>query len=228
MIHTTNPKKPSRFSPWRPSVASLTGALAAALAPQTADAALITVGGDGGVGSVTLESVGDRTDLGGLLLESIRYRGGDDGGRFLDFQAGQGKLHLAARSSVSTVGDRFGIAWSFKSGQGGRPDDGALWDSSDNWLPGEFRVNGVNGGDLIYGWLHIRLGDNGDFNPTILSFTYDDEATGVTPFIKPIGGFSVPETDPVPEPSTLGLFGLGLGAAFVSRLRRRKKAERDG
>jgi len=229
MTETLEQKQhPTRPKLWGPSTASLAGALAAALAPQTADAALITVGGDGGVGSVTLENKGDRTNLGGLLLQSITYRPVEGIGGYLRFVGVGGRLHVAVRSSDSTRGNQLGDGWSF-AGNDGLPRENALWDSSDNWVPGQFRVNGVNGGNLIWGWLHVRLGPGpGDFDPTILSFTYDDEATGVTPFIKPIGGFSVPETDPVPEPSTLGLFGLGLGAAFVSRLRRRKKAEQDG
>jgi len=217
---------PTRPKLWGPSTASLAGALAAALAPQTADAALVTVGGDGGMGSVTLENPGAATDIGGLLLTPIRYRDGPIL-RALLFDDRNARLYPAVRSSASTPGAPRDYMWSFYLL--GVAFDGALWNSSDNWVPGRFRVDGVNGGDFIWGWLHIRLGlGPDDFDPTILSFTYDDEATDATPFIKPIGGFPATDADPVPEPSTLGLFGLGLGAAFISRLRRRKKADLDG
>jgi len=46
----------------RPSAVSLTGALAAALVPQAVDAALVTVGGDGGVGTVTQEMTQEELD----------------------------------------------------------------------------------------------------------------------------------------------------------------------
>jgi len=199
-----------------PSAASLTGALAAALVPQGVDAALVTVGGDGGIGTVTLENLGDSTDLGGLLLDRIVYSGfGDHSLRM------PGLLGSAYRSNVGVGGNERLAAmnvWRFDD------DYGAVLNSSDNWLPGRFRVNGVNGGNPIWGWLQVGLGGSrGSFNPTIVSFTYDDEATDDLPFEKPVGGFSLTDTEPVPEPSTLGLFGLGLGAAFVSRMRRRKK-----
>ena len=42
------------------------GALAAAFVPQYADAAIVTVGGDGGTGTVTLSN-GESTNLGGVL-----------------------------------------------------------------------------------------------------------------------------------------------------------------
>jgi len=210
----------------RPSAATLTGVLTAALVPQATDAALVTVGGDGGVGTVTLEGPrGDRTDLGGLLQEAFFYGAYSTGPGLaaLRFHGGtKGKLFPAVRSSVSTGGRTEDSQWTFSAYATAR--EGAVFNSDDNWVPGHFRVNGVNDGDFIWGWLQVRLGPSfGEFNPTIISFTYDDEATDTTPFTKPIGGFSVGETDPVPEPSTLGLFGLGLGAAFVSRMRRRKK-----
>jgi len=204
--------------------ASLTGALAAALVPQTADAALITVGGDGGTGTVTLENPGDTTDLGGLLRAPINYftvTFSTLAGLWISDRR-NGDLYSAVRSSVSSSGNQVGILWAFR--RNGATDEGALLDSADNWVPGRFRVNGVNDGRLIWGWLQVRLGAGpGSYNPTILSFTYDDQATDDTPFAKPIGGFSLTgtETDPVPEPGTLGLLGLGLGAAFVSRMRRR-------
>jgi len=207
----------------RPSGATLTGVLAAAMVPQATDAALVTVGGDGGVGTVTLDPRNnDRTNLGGLLLDSLYYSlvetdNGDLSGVVRFASQINNKLFPAVRSSVSTDGGTTGSRWLLDFGT-------AAYSSDDNWVPGHFRVNGVNNGDLIWGWLHVRLVRGlPKLDPTIISFTYDDEATDTTPFTKPIGGFSVGETDPVPEPSTLGLFGLGLGAAFVSRMRRRKK-----
>jgi len=222
----------TRPKAWVAPTATMAGALAAAMIPQAADAALVTVGGDGGVGSVTLDGPGtsqNETDLGGLLLAPIRYETILSTYRALAFDRGQGLLYSAVRSSARTPAGPAAAVWTFMTPLSFDPGQGAVFDSSDNWVAGQFRVNGVNDGNLIYGWLQIRLGPRLDeFSPTILSFTYDDEATDATPFMKPVGGFSVPETDPVPEPSTLGLFGLGLGAAFVSRLRRRRRAERDG
>jgi len=205
----------------RPSAATLTGVLAAALVPQASDAALVTVGGDGGVGTVTLENHFDSTNIDDVLLSSIRYRTNTFSSSG-DLVLATGTLFPAVRSNVSTTGVITGFVWTFFDRSA--PNDGAVLNSDDNWVPGHFRVNGVNDGDFIWGWLQVRLGPRfGELNPTIISFTYDDEATDTTPFRKPIGGFSVTETEPVPEPSTLGLFGLGLGAAFVSRMRRRKK-----
>jgi len=209
----------------RPSAATLTGVLAAALVPQASDAEVVTVGGDGGVGTMTLESPGDRTNLGGLLLHSIAYRAFiTEGFRSADLaNDDRGRLFSAVRSSASRVGQIRGGAWTFS--ERSAVAEGAVFNSDDNWVPGYFRVNGVNDGDWIWGWLRVRLGPGaGELSPSILSFTYDDEATDTTPFAKPIGGFSVTEADPAPDSSTLGLFGLGLGAAFVSRMRRRKKS----
>lgn len=219
------------FEVFGPGRMALSGALAAALVPQAADAALVTVGGDGGVGTVTLENPGDSTDLGGVLAAPIFYRSAPNPGGgsdfFLRFDGLTGGLFEAVRSSVSTPGIQAALAWTFW--RSGYSAVGATFDSADNWLPGVFHVNGVNGGNPIWGWLQVRLGSGpGDFTPTILSFTYDDEATDDTPFLKPVGGFSVPGAEPVPEPSSLGLTALGLGAAFVSRMRRRKWRERDG
>jgi len=180
------------------------------------------VGGDGGIGTVTLENLGDSTDLGGLLLDRIVYSAD---GPFLSTLNLRAPVWASAyRSSYGLPRDAAPIGEWEIGDRNGRNFYDAVYNSSDNWLPGRFRVNGVNGGNAIFGWLQVGLGGSrGSFNPTIISFTYDDEATSDAWFVKPVGGFSLTDTEPVPEPSTLGLFGLGLGAAFVSRIRRRKK-----
>ena len=211
---------------------AMAGAIAAAFAPQHAKAATITVGGDGGVGSVTLTNKGDGTNIGGLLASFIAY-GGLPGTSYDLRLAGKsgttsyyggpyplvGDLFRAVRSSVTTLGSAAGVAWTFAAPWG---SDGAVVGSADNWVPGHFLVPSVSG-NQIWGWLHIELGSSdGDYDPRIISFTYDDAATDTTAFAKPVGGFQV---EAVPEPSTFGLMALGLGAAGVLRLRRRKKIQ---
>lgn len=41
--------------------------------PQQSEAALVTVGGDGGTGSVTLSNPSDAVNFGGVLAGSILY-----------------------------------------------------------------------------------------------------------------------------------------------------------
>lgn len=199
-------------------LASLSAGIAAGFVPQFTQAALVTVGGDGGTGSVTLSNPGDSTNLGGVLVNTIQYSTAGAGYRYLNGAGGQ-RLFLAIRSSVANSGATVGNVWSFM--YSGIASDGAVF-SDDNWVPGHFTVAGVNGGGLIWGWLHVELTASGA-DPTIISFTYDDAATGTAKFVKPIGGFQV-GPEPVPEPSTLSLAALALGAAGVVRRRRYMKA----
>ena len=139
----------------------------------------------------------------------------------LFFNGGEAQLFSAVRSSISTSGQvvpsptlRIYSGRSFS----GAPRDGVLLGSSDNWVPGVFEVAGVNGGDAIFGWLQVEFGADFDaLDPTIVSFTYDDEATDATPFLKPVGGFAIT----VPEPSSLPLLTLlALGAGGLRRHRK--------
>ena len=71
----------------------------------------------------------------------------------------------------------------------------------------------------IYGWLQVEFGaSDGNYDPRLISFTYDNAATGTTPFIKPIGGFVVP------EPSSAALLALGAAGVLAQRRRRRGQA----
>jgi len=220
------------------STAAVGSALAVAFMPQYADASVFTVGGDGGTGSVTLSNDGDSTDLGGVLLNSLFFDTSSLSSSFVStyfsissfntnrtaallfsFAPGAlGELASAVRSSVSTSGNGspLGPIWTFYQSSA---VNGAVLGSSDNWVPGLFSVNGVNDGNEIFGWLHVELGSSfGNFDPTIISFTYDDEATDTTPFAKPVGGFSV---SAIPEPSSLSLLALlALGAGGLRRHRK--------
>ena len=204
------------------------GALAAAMVPQHADADIVTVGGDGGVGTVTMQYGQDYT-IGGLLDVPL-FAGGYTANIFIiigtngSFGNTQNSAGAFVRSSVSTAGNLLGL--NRAKYQGSLPNDPVL-DSNDNWMPGTFHVNGVNGGNPIYGWAHFNLpsGYGAGTEPTLISFTYDDEATDATPFVKPIGGFSVAA---VPEPSpVLGLGLLACGAAGISYRRRLAEARSD-
>ena len=208
----------------RKLLASLSAGMATAFVPQFSQAALTTVGGDGGTGSVTLTN-GQSTDLGGVLSESLELLiiGGSYGYLLAN---GAQRLFPAARSSVSTSGSVNGLSWAFAYSGGAY--DGAVFGSDDNWVPGHFNVTGVNGGDLIWGWLQIELNGGGGSFPnalTVLNFTYDDAATDTTAFVKPEGGFSIGDSVSVPEPGTLGLAALALGAAGITRRRRFLKAQ---
>jgi len=197
-------------------MASLSAGMAVAFVPQYSQAGLVTVGGDGGTGSVTLNN-GDTTNLGGGLSRSLQAIMKTSGGFLRDPTiAGRQQLFPAVRSSLSASGSGLGGNWTFNSLSA--PAEGAVWNSTDNWIPGFFNVTGINGGNQIYGWLQVGL--SGASFPTqveIISFTYDDAATDTTKFAKPVGGFQV---SAVPEPSTLGLAALALGAAGVVRRRR--------
>ena len=225
------------------STAAVGSALAVAFVPQYADASVFTVGGDGGTGSVTLSNGGDTTNLGGVLVNSLTLTSfastfsssfsfpsspSQNFSIYSFFRSaaifGVDSLRPAARSSVSTLGESGGGFFSFFRSTLYNPVgayNNVLLGSSDNWVPGTFQVNGVNGGNPIFGWLQIELGSSpGNFDPTIISFTYDDEATDTTPFAKPIGGFSVDGTA-IPEPTSLpALTLLALGAGGLRRHRK--------
>ena len=225
------------------STAAVGSALAVAFMPQYADASVFTVGGDGGTGSVTLSNNGDTTNLGGVLANDLTltsfyvtfatnfsspfypsqnfssYSFVRSAGIF-----GFNSLGPAVRSSVSSSGQSAVGFFNFFRSSYGSPIgaySNALLGSSDNWVPGTFEVNGVNDGNPIFGWLQIELGTSvGNFDPTIISFTYDDEATDTTPFAKPVGGFSIDGTA-IPEPSSLPLLALlSLGAGGLRRHRK--------
>lgn len=199
------------------STATVGGALAVAFVPQYCSADIVTVGGDGGTGSVTLVE-GVRSTLGGVLggigvsyyTDGVSY-GYLTGGR-LD------RLFPAERSSQSTLGEVAGAVWTFLYESDSR--ENSLLNSTDNWVPGHFEVNGVNDGNPIWGWLQVGLGDASAPSVEIISFTYDNEATDTTAFAKPIGGFSV-ATATVPEPSSLSLLALlAMGAGAMGRYRK--------
>ncbi len=209
-------------------LASLSAGLAAGLAPQFSQAALVTVGGD------TL-SLGNSTNFGGVLAGSLTFTSYVSGPYvFYDLGAlGNASFRFgnAVRSSSSNAGSvGADSAWNFASFSSStwHQKSNARFDSDDNWVPGHFKVDGVNSNDLIYGWLQVGLNGDGDFHVvptevTILSFTYNDQATGTESFLKPVGGFEVGGS-PVSEPGTLGLAALALGAAGVTRRRRHLKA----
>ena len=191
------------------------GALAVAFVPQYCSADIVTVGGDGGIGSSNTFTEDGETNLGGVLLDnlSITFDG------TTNYVNGVG-LFPAVRSSVSTSGfvDNTRGAWTFSSDS--QAQDGAVLNSNDNWVPGFFSVDGVNGGENIWGWLQVGLGSGPEASVTFISFTYDDEATDTTAFAKPIGGFSV-ATAAVPEPSSLSLLALlAMGAGAMGRYRK--------
>ena len=197
------------------STATVGGALAVAFVPQYCSADIVTVGGDGGTGSVTLVD-GVRSNLGGVL-------GGNGlsfytiGGSYGYLSGAGARLFPAERSSQSVLADVNGGIWTFLVSSDA--NEGALFNSTDNWVPGTFQVNGVNGGNPIWGWLHVGLGSASAPSPEIISFTYDNEATDTTAFAKPIGGFSVATA--VPEPSSLSLLALlAMGAGAMGRYRK--------
>jgi len=192
--------------------AALAGGITAAALPQYADAAIVTVHGNGVDGSVVLANSNDTTDLGGLLDNAISYSVSGE----IALLAAAGDFFHAVRSSVSTLGGAEGGGlWTFNFYG---VEEGALFNSADNWVPGIFTI----GGTEVWGWLHVQLGGPGNFSPTIISFTYDDEATDATPFAKPVGGFSV-ESSAIPGPLA-GLAGLAMGAAGVIARRRKQQA----
>ena len=198
--------------------AAVGGALTATFVPQFCDADIVTVGGDGGTGSVTL-SDRETTDLGGVLVQGFAYFGDTESAGLGAF--GSERLFSAVRSSVATSGSVAGENWTFYS-SGDGATAGAVFSSDDNWVPGHFSVNGVNDGNLIWGWLQVELGSSPEsFAPRIISFTYDDAATDTTAFEKPIGGFTVGATA-VPEPS--GFAFLALLAAGAGGIRRYRQA----
>ncbi len=196
------------------------GLAAATFVPQLCDAEIVTVGGDGGVGSVVLSGTADSTNFGGVLANDLDFT---QVMSYNYFHIGGGARlgDNIVRSSVSTIGNlSFGYRggrFLFSSYSAGRK---GAQRGSDNWLAGEWRVNGVNNEEFIYGWIHVNFDTSLAFtfdSPEIISFTYDDAATDATAFAKPVGGFSV---SAVPEPSSLvGLGLLALGAAGVRRRR---------
>ena len=208
--------------------AAVGGALTATFVPQHCDADIVTVGGDGGTGTVTLSRSNTRTDLGGVLLENrpiIYNLYSGPFGRNAQFLIPYGGFASnAVRSSVADPGNDTALNSNFRFSSGGNPNDNAVFESDDNWIAGRFRVNGVNGGNEIFGWLQVDIGGVafGSFNPTIVSFTYDDEATSLRAFEKPIGGFTVGATTAVPEPS--GFAFLALLAAGAGGIRRYRQA----
>jgi MYXO-CTERM domain-containing protein len=211
------------------SAAVASGLMAATFVSQQCDAGLVTVGGDGGVGSAQLTSLSSGgVDVGGLLSRPVNFY--NDTSQYFfrigNYSHGNNRIGNFVRASIPTSGNLGGDnkVLYFLAG-GGAPQNGALLNSTDNWLPGLFNVNGVNNGGLIYGWLHVDI-RSGRFNDraNIISFTYDDMATDTTAFVKPVGGFSV---SAVPEPSTFTGFALlALGAAGVRR--RRNRLPKDG
>ena len=189
------------------------GALAVAFVPQYCSADVVTVGGDGDTGSVTL-TPGAVNNLGGVLADGLFFQ------RFAStayIGAGyNSRVFDAVRSSLTTSGEAEGVRWEF--GYDGNANEGAVLNSTDNWVPGLFQVNGVNNESPIWGWLHVGLDSIGE-NPEVISFTYDNTATDTTAFAKPIGGFSVATA--VPEPSSLSLLALlAMGAGAMGRYRK--------
>ena len=192
------------------------GLAAAAFIPQVCDAEIVTVGGDGGTGSVVLTSNAsvDPTNFGGVLAANFHRT---NSASYYYFNNGARLGANFVRSSVSTAGN-LGAVGRLHFGYNGNGQNGAQA-GSDNWLAGEWKVNGVNNEDFIYGWIQVnfvpQIINNSFVHPEILSFTYDNAATDTTAFVKPIGGFSV---SAVPEPSSLaGLALLACGAAGIRR-----------
>ena len=201
--------------------AAVGSAIAAAFVPQVCDAAIVTVGGDGGTGSVTLSNLGDTTNLGNVLASSLSYFNFGYGSAYAYLRGGKALGRQAVRSNVSSLGAVGGRNWRFASS--GVADGNAVLGSDDNWLPGHFAVNGVNGGADIYGWLQLSLGATAPHSIEIISFTYDDAATDTTAFAKPVGGFSATA---VPEPSGFACLALlATGAGGLSWYRRRNEEE---
>ena len=192
------------------------GALAVAFVPQYCSADIVTVGGDGGTGSVTLVD-GVRSNLGGVLGGAgLSFY--TSGGSYGYLSGSRDLLFPAERSSQSALGEVDGGIWTFLAES--VANEGALLNSTDNWIPGQFQVNGINGGSPIWGWLQVGLGSASAPSVEIISFTYDNEATDTTAFAKPIGGFSV-ATATVPEPSSLSLLALlAMGAGAMGRYRK--------
>lgn len=201
--------------------AGATLVLAGTLVPQVSEATIVTVGGDGAMGTSTISLFGT-SNIGGLLLDPITNATGFSDRQYLFFQGassqpfGNAYRSNASESSAFVPGSSGMIEHYFSFIESSSDAAGAILGSSDNWVPGHFRVNGVNGGNRIYGWLQLELPalpKGGDV--TIHSFTYDDAATGTTPFTKPVGGFAVP------EPSSFACL-LALGAAGVLANRAKK------
>ncbi|MEM8954591.1 MAG: PEP-CTERM sorting domain-containing protein [Verrucomicrobiota bacterium] len=193
--------------------ASAATAAAATLIPQTSQAALVTVGPVGGVDSVVL-SLGQGTDFGGLLTGSSIFYASFAGETFVLSGGGYLPGGFAYRStgSFTPTSSAINTFWTFFSAN--TAANGAELSSNDNWIGGTFLINGVNGTNPVWAWLHVGLGDSpGSFEPNIISLTYDDTATDATPFAKPVGGFVVP------EPSSVSLLALGAGGVLAHRRR---------
>ncbi|MEM8954592.1 MAG: PEP-CTERM sorting domain-containing protein [Verrucomicrobiota bacterium] len=197
------------------TLGSAATAAVATLIPQHGDAAIVTVGGDGAVGTVQLFSDGSVTNIGGLLVDFLSYQSSTSF-NLVGINGSQFVLADAVRSSISTSGGTPALGWVIYAFTA--LDDGAVGNSADNWVPGRFRLNGVNDTNPVWGWLHIQLENPvfGQLDPTILSFTYDDAATDATPFAKPVGGFVIP------EPSSVSLLALGAGGVLANRKRRKQ------
>ena len=92
---------------------------------------------------------------------------------------------------------------------------GSFYAPTSGYIGVQFPVGGSN----YYGWIQYQGSSliAGSSPGTIIDWAYDD--TGALFHISP------PPNGAIPEPATIGLGALALGAAGVARLRRRRKRE---
>ena len=209
------------------------GVAGAAMTSQACDAAIITVDTDGSTtGTATQlfdQGAGvDVTSFGGLLVDPISlYDNTINNQYFYALNTTFFDFYRSTAPVANPTNINGNSAYFF---QGGAEVNNAAAGSGDNWLPGRFRVTGVNGGAPIFGWIQVTLSALGTQNHLFHTFTYDDAATDTTPFTLPIGGFSTSGGGgggaAVPEPSGLALLAAG-AAGVIAQRRRRKAAESD-